>query len=431
MHLDFALDSLAAGSPTVANDIDNAILRGPSSLTFTRASDANVWDETGTMVTLTDDNHRFDHNPAIIKPDGTYEKLGILIEGAATNLLLQSEDFTTTWVEHSVTATSNSLAAPDGNTTADTISNNAVAPSTYHYIRQSLSLTQNETYTESIDVKYKAGSGWIWLLGETSGDKFVYFDIKNGVIGGETGPGTTDAKGIIDLGGGWYRCWFTFTKTSANASEQLGLGLTTADVTESWDSTGAADQEQVYVWGAQLENTAYPTSYIATTSSSVTRAADVCSMTDVSWANTDYSGSFVVEYDWHALIDNKTLWELADTVSSDNVKNLFKAASGINYQAGGEVTAFNCNHTTVPTVFVPEKTGLALAATNDAEGYFNGVQEGSDTNYTLPTNAPNSFFIGANKIAAANSFFNGHIKNIRYWPRRLNDTEMIALTNNG
>jgi hypothetical protein len=82
-----------------------------------------------------------------------------------------------------------------------------------------------------------------------------------------------------------------------------------------------------------------------------------------------------------------------------------------------------------PTADTDVKIGFAVAATNDAELYQDGSSIGTDTTHSLPTNSPTTFNAGTD--VAGNSVAFGHIKNIRYWPLRLTDTEMTTLTNNG
>jgi hypothetical protein len=73
------------------------------------------------------------------------------------------------------------------------------------------------------------------------------------------------------------------------------LAIQTADGQNTWDSTG----ESLYLWGAQLEVGSFPTSYIKTTSASVTRNGDVAVMT-----GTDFSDWYnATEGSVYSLID--------------------------------------------------------------------------------------------------------------------------------
>ena len=88
---------------------------GPA-LTYTgNGGTSLIWDENATLVSTTDSQPRFDHDPV------TGAALGLLIEEARTNACLQSEDFTTTWVNINTDEPTTNNTAPDGNTTADEI----------------------------------------------------------------------------------------------------------------------------------------------------------------------------------------------------------------------------------------------------------------------------------------------------------------------
>lgn len=218
---------------------------------------------------------------------------GYYTEGARTNLFLRSAEFdNASWFKTNLTVTANPAVAPSGEVAADLLSNNAVGAGAFHYAFELISLTQNTQYTLSFYVKYLAGSGWIWLLGEGSGDIFCYFNVKTGVVGTLAGFISSSIEAIP---GGYYRCSATFLKSSAAASEQIGIGLTIANTTNSWNSAGLANQEQVYVWGGQLEVGGHASSYIPTTSATVTRDRDSMTISPTGIASNS-SGAVFCEY---------------------------------------------------------------------------------------------------------------------------------------
>jgi hypothetical protein len=78
------------------------------------------------------------------------EKEGWLIEGSSENICLQSEDFSTTWFTTNATVTTNSVTAPDGTTTADTLEDADAL--NYGFLRQNFTLA-DVIYTYSVYLK--------------------------------------------------------------------------------------------------------------------------------------------------------------------------------------------------------------------------------------------------------------------------------------
>jgi hypothetical protein len=96
-----------AGTPTLdlrfaSSKNLNDYVSGQNLITYTRAGDATFFDANGTIQTAGANTPRFDHNPA------TGESLGLLIEEARTNLLLNSETLATQSV--TVTAAAHTLS---------------------------------------------------------------------------------------------------------------------------------------------------------------------------------------------------------------------------------------------------------------------------------------------------------------------------------
>jgi hypothetical protein len=422
MHLDFALND--------GSTINAAIISGPSSLTFTRASDGTNFDESGVLPTNTTNAPRYDHDPGAADAP-----LGILLEGAATNECLRSEDFSTTWtVNGTPVITTNDAVSPSGATDADKIDddNSGVVES----VKQDITVANNSTsWCYSVFVKktssdtHYAALDFRLINGSTTIlNGGVVLNTNTGVISATEAD--VDNSGVIDAGDYW-RFWGVMTNNSS--------GNTTARVflVPAWNTDGTATASASatgfkHFWGAQLENTAYPTSYIATTTTSVTRAKDDLSTTSIAWANADYTGSYVIEFsttEVAASTSNENgLFSLRDWTSDDNIF-LDHRTAGLRSQMQGETGTFNIAGGTALTANTSYKAGLAVASTNDGEMYLNGSSDGTDISYgPPPVNAPSAFEIGskAELVNARHGWV--HIKNIRYWNERKDDTFMIAET---
>ena len=197
---------------------------------------------------------------------GTFVGSDGVLRTAVTNLLLQSEDLSTTWTNVNTSEAINVATAPDGTTTADKlITNNGVA-GVSSYITQTVAKSAAATtYTYSAFAKTgDAGTGTLQLLAvdtATSANSATSsFSTVSGTItvAASTNGTFTNASSIITpLADGWYRCSLTFT-TGTETSINLRLYSrlpTTGDGTRG-----------ILLWGAQLEQSSTVGEYIPTTS---------------------------------------------------------------------------------------------------------------------------------------------------------------------
>jgi hypothetical protein len=229
---------------------------------------------------------RYDHDPISLIGKG------LLLEEARTNLLVQSENFGTTWTTLGLLAfgsgsTLDAIAAPNGQITADLLTEDS-ANSEHRVGGAAISWAGNTSYTFTIHAK-SAGHTRFDLLfgtgGNWSGGRQVVFDLSNGTVNATDGA----TGSITALPNGWYRCRMTaLTVASPSASSAF---LRFLDNTSGSVFTGDGTSG-IYLWGAQLEAGAFPTSYIPTTTATVTRAADIStsvatSVFESSWYRRD------------------------------------------------------------------------------------------------------------------------------------------------
>jgi hypothetical protein len=207
-------------------------------LTFTRASEATR-----------------------VGPDGYIEKV-------RTNLVLQSQTFdNASWTKDALSVTANSETAPDGTTTAETITADGTAAT--HGIRQNgtATLTNGITYSTSIYAK-KGTNDFIQIVGSTAPyittNVFANFDLNNGVVGT---VGSLSTGKIESVGNGWYRCTLIAAAAATSSTNTFIVQLVSSASAVRGESNSLSTS--VYVWAAQLETGDIATNYIPTTTTAV------------------------------------------------------------------------------------------------------------------------------------------------------------------
>ncbi len=191
---------------------------------------------------------------------------------AEENLLLQSQGFseTSVWSVSGATISADTTVAPDGTTTADTITASAGAST---HLVQHASVSVNGSTVYVISFYAKAGThNYVQVYGGSGAwgtSSFVTFDLtpSAGAVGSSGGTATGS---IVALANDWYRCVCVLTASSTAASNiiiniaQNGSG----GRANSWTAAGT---ETVHLWGAQLEQRSSVTVYTATTTQPITR----------------------------------------------------------------------------------------------------------------------------------------------------------------
>jgi hypothetical protein len=195
-----------------------------------------------------------------LKADGIYSKMKAVYPFVTDNRNLASytEDFSNSfWAKNNATITSNSITAPNGTLTADSLVDNTT--NGVHSVARQLTLT-NATYTLSIYCK-KGNRDWAWIaLYDGTNSRFGYFNLATGTIGTVDSGATAT---ITDSGNGWYRCTLSMPMTTS-VDNYVNFGSTTANNVPTYIGNNTVAN---YYWGAQLELGSTATTYqpIATT----------------------------------------------------------------------------------------------------------------------------------------------------------------------
>lgn len=403
LNLDFAGQSFSVMQPS------GAMSAKPFSeiVTFTRASTGTYFDANGVLQVAALSQPRFDHDPV------TGQSLGILIEEQRTNLLLRSSEFdNSAWGNVGVTVAPDTVVAPNGTLTADKLVENT--GDSRHDTNQYVTVVAG-VYTYSQYVK--AGErNWVKLrLGPIGVLTGAWFNLATGVVGAvDTGY----TASIVAVGAGWYRCSITTTLPAGGAAPSVFIAPSDGVSVYQGDGTSG-----IYIWGAQVEAGEFPTSYIPTAASQVTRAADVCSVNTLSpWYNPE-QGTLVVEGDITSRTSSRVLADIGAGGAFGTTLYMAHVA-GATY-AAPPVAPVN-TFASVPDTALTFKSALAMRK-NGMTVASNGVLGSTDVLCEMPM-APNKLTIGKGGWSGGDSSLNGHIQSLRYYPRRLTDSELQAIT---
>lgn len=328
----------------------------------------------------------------------------LLVEPQRTNLALRSEEFenATIWTNTiggtgaNPIRTANAVTSPSGIQNADTIVFDRGAGNTItdqSVISQQITIATTGTYYFSV-----------WIKATASGDVGKQVFIR---------CGNAAALQAVTLTANWVRYETTATVTSGSNSFQVG-------------NRGAitnANSVSVDLWGAQLEAGAYATSYIPTTSATVTRNADVVSKTGISSLIGQTEGTFVFKANVVQPIGLGVQSLLK--ASNDSESQLFI----ISYVANDGRVAFDfyigSSYSFTLTSTSPILSGVNIIGVVYKAGayklYINGSQVASSTNSSPITNTISKLSIGSGVAPMYYDFLN-------LWKSALTDDQLELLT---
>jgi hypothetical protein len=419
-------------APALTLDFDQTTTL-PAGITFTRATDGTFFNSTGVLSTASSGAARFDHR----LEGGVWVNKGLLIEEQRTNLILRSEEFNDAyWTKTNVTVTANQTTAPDGTTTADAIFETVTNGS--HAFSRSDTRTNTSTSPLSPSIFIKGGlgrtRGLFRLFSPTGITPFcqLTFDLSTESLTSSVGANgaTLLSASIVNVGNGWYR--LSLSGYTGVTSQTVVVDLVYDNGNGIFSYAGETNKG-FYVWGAQLEAGAFPTSYIKTTTASVTRNADIASMTSTNfsdWYNATEGTMFTqstIYRDLPASTFPRIIEISNGTVAERIIMNYAADLPGFRY-----IVTDNSSNVVVSDFSVGQSNGISrkFATTykvNDFAGSVDGGSVVTDTSGTLPTVSQINFGLAP----APDNFLNGHIAKFYYWDSRLSNGTLRFLSARG
>jgi hypothetical protein len=387
-------------------------------ITFTRSSSATYTGGDGLIKSAATNTPRFDFNAT------TGDCLGLLIEESRTNLITYSEQFDNAVYNNPAsgnTITANAITAPDGTNSADLVSNVGQAVSLVEYSLITVSASSTNDYYVTIYAKKGTASYFTfncYYNGNTEDN--VDFNFDTGVVSNVPYTGEYIFQNV---GNGWYRCGFRVTRDST--------GTRTLLLFRFWESGRAVTSGNTYFWGAQVEAGAFPTSYIPTVASTVTRSADNASITGTNFSSfyNPSEGSFSFNMrNVQQQPSTGAYTRLIDLRGTPTANNYFVIAIIPNSLAIYNEMKTNATFqldfgATYPSSNNIIKITIGLQQ-NNFVAYNLNTQFLLDTSVTLPV--LNSFYIGRDETGT--SQLNGTISQLSYYPVRLSNSQLQNLT---
>jgi hypothetical protein len=413
----WAGDSLALAAQAVPSlDLNFAVTKtvGPL-VTFTRASSATLIDSAGTLQTAAVDVPRFDHNPT------TAESLGLLVEEQRTNSLTYSEDTSQWLTPTNITLSQNQTTAPDGASTADQYLETAA---TGLHVQDGMPFTfvTSTAYTYSVFVKSIGGRNFeIGYPPTTFTNRFARFNLSgSGSVQGSDAGVTASIQAYAN---GWYRCSATNTCASG-ASARISNFVNNDSFARSY----AGDVTKgLFIWGAQLEAGAFPTSYIPTTTAAATRSADVASITGAnfsSWYRQNEGTVFAESSSFSNLSGSRVVSAIDDGSMSNRFQITFASGYTPNFAAVSAGTVSADLYASAPAQGFNTRFCTTYGV-NDFVLSSNGGNSVTDTSGALPISVSTAR-LGV--FQNNTGYLNGTIRRLTFFPQRLPSSTLEAIT---
>ena len=390
----------------------------PQPLTFSRGSNATYIDKDGLIKSTTGDL------PRVNVQDGS-----LLLEQQSGNIALNSSDLTNnSWTKWNSSASSSNIINPEGNTGASVYTcSNYGGSNQFFRINPNIAYATS-TYTYSMFVKYNTFQFCKLAYTRYNFNHFAaIFDIINGTITATDTNGDVQntSSNIEDFGNGWFRISITaaiggtydgnfeFNKSPSATPTFTHFGRTSQTTTTN---------DKAYIWGLQLEQKSFPTSYIPTTNTTVTRLAETA--INAGTENVFNSEEGVLYAEIAALANSGTFRQIAITdVTTNNSLDVYYRTTDnqITFRLKSSGTQYIFENFTIDNVLNFNKIAFKYKS-GESKVFINGSLKQTYTNATMPLNLSKLNF-----VQNGNPFY-GKVKELKVFNKALTDTELQQLT---
>jgi hypothetical protein len=350
----------------------------------------------------------------------------LLLEPSRTNDIEYTEQFNNSyWTKSQASITDNDTISPDGSQTADKLVEDS--STNFHRVFRSITTTA-ATYTFSVFAK-AAEREFLVLRNELSGSNInACFNLTSGSISYNGFSGTAKME---NFGNGWFRCSVTETDPSGG-STPFSILLSNSAVTNNTIPSYTGDGSSgLHLWGAQLEEGSYLTSYIPWDGSgTTTRSADVCSGSGTSAEFNDTESSLFVEIQGLAEDNTNRYISISDGGASPYTNSV-----AIQYRNNGTLRIFHNGLDFADAILISgasfdqtENHKIAVRfKENDMKVYIDGVSQSLSSSFVYQSVSGLNTFKFTQPFGTGLPFV-GKVKQAIVFNEALSDSELETLT---
>ena len=386
---------------------------GDGDFTFARTSTATRVNSNGLIEEVAVNAPRLDYS------DGACPSL--LLEPLSRNLIQYSEEFSNAYWTKSGSSVAGGFVSPSADSPTNAFKLVEDNSNGLHRMASTaIAVTIGVDYSLNVYAKYDGRPLQIFT-GAAAGNLFANFDLENGVVGSKSASVTSKIEGLPN---GWYRCAINF---SAASTGNMDFSIITVETLTSSIATGYQGNgtSGVYIFGVQLEQQSYATSYIKNegTAAGITRAADTATGSGDATVINSTEGVLYAEISSFGNDGTTSKITLNDSSSNNHVaisySNVTNTIRCILYNGSvfGEIT------TNAYDILSNHKIAY-LYKSGDFKLYIDGsLVDTSNDAFTISGLNNLSFDNGS-----STSKFNGKAKDVRVYTTALSDAELTTLT---